>query len=341
MVGIKLVRTMKILEPKYEILPQGSGIDGVYRQIELCGRTCYASSMKIEDGSAKPFVERMVSSNHLAMCEHGTIYLKAEYHTDFATNAELVERYQGNKFSKVNIVGDYAYITTNYRVIVENEWFDDLDFMCEPTEWHEKRVTVRFTTQIAVSREANRHRVNSIAEQSTRYCVAGNTMLKFKNPHWKYTIEDLYNKKTSGVDNGSWKRVNIRQLDEKTGILYYGKIKNIFYNGEKEIYEINTRLGYKLQCTKEHQIYTPKGYVMLGEINVGDRIYVNGISVNAELLYRNRDWLYYQNISLDKTFKQIAEEFGFGVEVLKKWAKNLGFPERRAAILMSDALLGI
>lgn len=32
------------------------------------------------------------------------------------------------------------------------------------------RVTVHFSTQIAVSREANRHRVNSMAEQSTRFC---------------------------------------------------------------------------------------------------------------------------------------------------------------------------
>ncbi len=32
------------------------------------------------------------------------------------------------------------------------------------------RVTVRFQCQIAISREFNRHRVNSVAEQSTRYC---------------------------------------------------------------------------------------------------------------------------------------------------------------------------
>lgn len=67
-------------------------------------------------------------------------------------------------------IGSDYYITTNYRVIVENNWFEDLDYICEPTEWHEKRITVRFTTQIAVSREANRHRVDSVAEQSTRYC---------------------------------------------------------------------------------------------------------------------------------------------------------------------------
>lgn len=162
---------MKILEPRYEILSQGEGMDGVYKQIELCGRTCYASSMKIDKDSAKPFVERMVSSNHLAMCEHGTIYLHVAYEEGFfVPESLLVKHYRENKYSKVMQIGSDYYITTNYRVIVENNWFEDLDYICEPTEWHEKRITVRFTTQIAVSREANRHRVDSVAEQSTRYC---------------------------------------------------------------------------------------------------------------------------------------------------------------------------
>ena len=162
---------MKILEPRYEILSQGEGMDGVYKQIELCGRTCYASSMKIDKDSAKPFVERMVGSNHLAMCEHGTIYLHVAYEEGFfVPESLLVKHYRENKYSKVMQIGSDYYITTNYRVIVENNWFEDLDYICEPTEWHEKRITVRFTTQIAVSREANRHRVDSVAEQSTRYC---------------------------------------------------------------------------------------------------------------------------------------------------------------------------
>ena len=146
---------MKILEPRYEILSQGEGMDGVYKQIELCGRTCYASSMKIDKESAKPFVERMVSSNHLAMCEHGTIYLHVAYEEGFfVPESLLVKHYRENKYSKVMQIGSDYYITTNYRVIVENNWFEDLDYICEPTEWHEKRITVRFTTQIAVSREA-------------------------------------------------------------------------------------------------------------------------------------------------------------------------------------------
>ena len=197
---------MKILEPKYEILSQGEGMDGVYKHIELCGRTCYASSMKIDKDSAKPFVERMVSSNHLAMCEHGTIYLHVAYDNEFfVPESLLVKHYRENKYSKVMQIGNDYYITTNYRVIVENEWFDDLDYICEPTEWHEKRITVRFTTQIAVSREANRHRVDSVAEQSTRYCNYSKDKfggeIAINKPKW---VSDDYAVNPSSYDGGTF-----------------------------------------------------------------------------------------------------------------------------------------
>lgn len=74
---------------------------------------------------------------------------------------------------KVETDNKYAYVTLNYRHIVENKWLNDLQYLCEPTEFHEKRITVHFTTQIAITREFNRHRVNSMAEQSTRYCNFG------------------------------------------------------------------------------------------------------------------------------------------------------------------------
>lgn len=63
-----------------------------------------------------------------------------------------------------------AYITTNARVIFENGWEDDLKYMCEPTEFHEKRVTVKFITSIIIVREILRHRHFSFLNESTRYC---------------------------------------------------------------------------------------------------------------------------------------------------------------------------
>ena len=160
---------MRIINPKFEILTQDTtlGLLGVFQQIKIAGQTCYDS-----ESSRTPleFTEMLKKSGHGAMLEHGTIYLTTKDDT-------VASRYKENRFSYVHEVQQAYhrdmtyYITTNYRVLVENNWEDDLNFyMVEPTEYHEKRVTVRFTTQIAISREYNRHRVDSIAEQSTRYC---------------------------------------------------------------------------------------------------------------------------------------------------------------------------
>lgn len=154
---------MKIVNPSFEILQQREGINGVYELIEQAGRTCYKSENKIAPGTAKEFVDRMIKSEHYAMLEHGTVYLK------FETLARA-EKYLNNKYSEVRTCYGSFYVTTNLRVLVENGWLDELSYVCEPTEYHEKRVTVLFHTQIAISREFNRHRVNSMAESSTRYC---------------------------------------------------------------------------------------------------------------------------------------------------------------------------
>lgn len=165
---------MKIIKPSHEVWEQEEGLEGIYKQIERCGRVCYASD-PIE-GKAKDFVDRMISNGHGAMLEHGTVYL---YLT--AQTAVTGYKYRDNSYSRYIEIREkeepypivHKYITTNYRVLVENNWLDDLQYLCEPTEYHEKRITVHFTTQIAVTREFNRHRVDSIAEQSTRYCNFG------------------------------------------------------------------------------------------------------------------------------------------------------------------------
>ncbi len=155
---------MKINQPSFEIWEQMPGADGVYRQVERCGRVCYKSENHQTADSARPFVERMIASKHTAMLEHATVYLTLDEHDD------RVAFYRQNRFTHVNMVNGKAYVTTNLRVLVENDRMDDLKKLCEPTAHHERRVTVHFTTQVAITREFNRHRVNSMAEQSTRYC---------------------------------------------------------------------------------------------------------------------------------------------------------------------------
>lgn len=159
---------MKIENPSFEIWLQEPGLDGAYRQVERAGRVCYKSEDHQTETSARPFVERMISSQHTAMLEHATLSLTLP--REGADAEALVRKYIDNRFSRVRLVGDKAYVTTNLRVLAENQWMDDLRYLVEPTEHHERRITVHFTTQIGTTREFNRHRANSMAEQSTRYC---------------------------------------------------------------------------------------------------------------------------------------------------------------------------
>lgn len=164
---------MKLLEPKVEFVKQNLYKQGMYEQIEKAARTCYKSEDKIQydyDGNsvtAEKFVNNIVNvRKHGSVGEHGTVYLKYnfEWEADWAYN---------NPYSRIKKGEDNCfYVTTNYRVLQENNLLDHIEkYSWEYTpNLHYKRWTFRFYTQIAISREANRHRKNSMAEQSTRYC---------------------------------------------------------------------------------------------------------------------------------------------------------------------------
>lgn len=210
---------MKLIKPYFEILEQKPRniiipsdmeigpkmarqelIDTVYRQIEIAGRTCYKSEDKITLDSAAKFVERMVKSGHGAMLEHGTVYL-------FLTMSSRQQyfKYCSNPYSVANSTGEaekgtwLGFVTTNYRVLVENNWLDDLQYICEPGKEHEKRITVKFVCDRGVSHEFVRHRVFSFAQESTRYCnyskdKFGNE-LTFIIPSWLYYEEQQFTDK--------------------------------------------------------------------------------------------------------------------------------------------------
>ena len=164
---------MKLIKPNFEIITQNPNNDGMLKHVELCGRVCYKSEDKIKDNTAAIFVNGLIKSGHTSVLEHGTIYL---YIKDKAYNViPLYEKYKENKYSKTSLPfanehNAECYITTNYRVLVENKWLDDLQYQCEPTEFHEKRVTVKFICDRGISHEFVRHRVFSFSQESTRYC---------------------------------------------------------------------------------------------------------------------------------------------------------------------------
>ena len=138
--------------------------------------------------SAESFANILRDRGHNAMLEHGTVYLKVELPKDEITPGESLYHYKHNPYSTYNVFEGVAYITTNYRVLVENEWLDDLKYLCEPTQYHNKRYTLKFTTSIGITRELIRHRHFSFANESTRYCnyskdKFGNE-ITFVKPYW-------------------------------------------------------------------------------------------------------------------------------------------------------------
>lgn len=221
---------MKLIESSVQITKEKDP----YKMIELAGRTCYKSEDKITEDSAKEFVDRMIKLGHGAMLEHGTIYLAClVFDGDVDNNNNLTPnhrfyKYQSNKYSKVKVAQyawsgeDVACVTTNLRVLVENNWLDDLrTYRCEPTRYHEKRITAKFICDRGVSHEFVRHRVFSFAQESTRYCnyskdKFGNE-LTFIKPSWSYFKNISY--KDAGYFDGDVFESSLKKAES-----YYFKL---------------------------------------------------------------------------------------------------------------------
>ena len=174
-----------------------------YLNIEQFDEETFEDSPYYENLTAEDFVNMLMKSGHGAMLEHGTVYLDCP--------ETIFWKYNSNKFSKVIAVntgetigkGIYTspiykyYVTTNLRVLVENDWLDDLKYVCEPTEYHAKRVMVRFICDRITSQSIVRHRTMSFAQESTRYCNYSKDKfgheLVFIEPSWEFPTSDTVN----------------------------------------------------------------------------------------------------------------------------------------------------
>lgn len=207
---------MKLVNPKVEYLPQAEGLEGVFKQIEIAGRTCYKSEDKITEDSAKDFVYKMMTSKHNAMLAHGTVYFKIPI-----SHRILVEYFIHDQFSKVVYTDDCAYVTTNYRVITENNLDFELEFLCSPTEYHEQRFTFRIISDRAILNEAVRNNGiyrNAFAQESTRWIdyfkkkgIA--VSIAFIKPYW--------------YDEANWIKKLVLRSAYKSSELFYKLLRRL------------------------------------------------------------------------------------------------------------------
>lgn len=188
---------MKLIKQSFEILEQKDfTLKGIKQFIERCARVSYKSEDKITDTSYEKFVGMLESRGHDRPLEFGTVYLSRTSQKE--DNMEWLDKYAYNPWSKFSFgngstringeLRNTIYVTTNYRVIKEHHWENDLQYLCEPTEYHHKRYTVHMILDRGVMDEFRTHVGLSHLAESTRYCNYSkdkfNNEVTFIEPCW-------------------------------------------------------------------------------------------------------------------------------------------------------------
>lgn len=169
---------MKLIKQSFEFINQTDfSLVGIKKHIERCARVSYKSEDKITDTSYEKFVNMLESRGHDRPLEFGTVYLSRTSQKE--DNMEWLDKYAYNPWSKFSFgngstringeLKNTVYVTTNYRVIKEHHWEDDLQYLCEPTEYHHKRYTVHMILDRGVMDEFRTHVGLSHLAESTRY----------------------------------------------------------------------------------------------------------------------------------------------------------------------------
>jgi thymidylate synthase (FAD) len=216
-----------------------------------------------------------------------------------------------------------------------------------------------------IARQILRHRSFSFQE----FCLSGDTEIyflppKYKNfgkykPSSKMKLSELYDKWHNGAKpipnkhnnllstriplKDRIRSMNIKCFDEETQKLTTAHIKEIFYTGKKELYEITLSDGKKIKTTKEHKFLTKEGFDTLESIiglQLVDSLAVmtkkGVVGVNGILEYRDKDWLLQkknESLFLGGGIKYICEKYGYNYNTIRKWLKihNIQYTKKESA----------
>ena len=185
---------MKFINPSVEIWEQDvtnpdTLVEAMWAHVARCVRVCYQVDKPKNNETEEEYVKRVIFrnpnerlANHYSVLEHGAVYFSIEFPDEIDGDTVDDELYElsnillkYNKFSKVKKEDTEFthiwHISTNFRVLVEHDIMWSLKYAVPfNPEWHTRRVTTSFITNLGVAREFNRHRIHSISEESTRYC---------------------------------------------------------------------------------------------------------------------------------------------------------------------------
>ena len=162
-------------------------------------------------------------------------------------------------------------------------------------------VSFKIICDRGVTHELVRHRIAS-------YCVTGDTIIpsyvsRKGRVAKKRTIETIYKLSLDSKCQAAFQQLVVRSFDEQTHSVVPNKIKKVFFNGIKGVFKITTASGRSLKCTDGHRFFTDGGWKTLAQLEVGNLIYVNGLSP-----LENEDRLRHNYLTLNKSRKQLAQD---------------------------------
>ena len=168
---------------------------------------------------------------------------------------------------------------------------------------------------ITVKLIADRALLSQITRQRlATFCVSGDTIIPsfsiINNKTRSYgggrkrTIKQLFEYYSTPQRKCAFLKLKLRSVDENLTIVENKPVK-VFFNGNKDVFEVTTESGRKIKVTSNHKFFTKNGWAELNKLKPNDFVLVNG----KELL-DNEDWIRYNYLTLNKTRKQVANEIG-------------------------------
>jgi len=119
--GNKVTMSVELLDGKF---------DNVFTKLEACGRICYNSESKMEEGTAIPYIEKLLKAGHESVIEHdGMVFYVADQYRD--SIVDLITSVSGSTHLKISehkwkmsksyiISGNFRAWRDHYRASFKN-----------------------------------------------------------------------------------------------------------------------------------------------------------------------------------------------------------------------------
>lgn len=113
-------------------------------------------------------------------------------------------------------------------------------------------------------------------------CLAEDTFIKFINVREDGIVQDckgasiknLYERFHNRTELTKNTTFNVTSINEENRI-FRNEIADVVKSGVKECFKLVTRQGFEIKATKDHKFFTGDNYIPLGELKVGDFVYIH------------------------------------------------------------------